>query len=145
MDEKFALCTEQALRYLSLREHNEKELRLKLKQKNYDENTIESTLTFLKEDGSLSEMRYALSFVRSSNKRHPEGKSMLLQRLLAKGADKETSVKALDELYTEDYIRSLVSDAVSKLTRKGKTDNIKAELFRLGFRPSDIALFYCNE
>ena len=80
----FFMCRQQALRYLGLREHNRIELRTKLLNKGYDAGLVDSVLDDLIDDGSLSERRYVESFVRSSNRRHPEGKSLVIARLLQK-------------------------------------------------------------
>ncbi len=149
----FFNCTQQALRYLSMREHNRAELRQKLLAKGYEPELVDSVLDSLAQDGSLSEKRYVQSFVRSNNKRHPEGKSMLLARLIAKGADKAVAKEVLDEMYDADYTAALVTTAYEKLASKtarrgGATDlrsqdirslEIRTRLFKLGFTQRDIS------
>jgi len=138
----FIKCQSQALVYLSMREHNRKELVLKLKTKGYEPDLIDSVLDSLEDDGSLSEERYVRSFIRSSNKRHPEGKLIMARRLAAKGADKETANRVLSEVYTEDYSRSLVKLAESDIRRKGKVkteEDIRFCLKKLGFSNKDIS------
>ena len=138
----FIKCQSQALVYLSMREHNRKELVLKLKTKGYESDLIDSVLDSLEEDGSLSEERYVRSFISSSNKRHPEGKLILARRLMAKGADKETASRVLSEVYTEAYTRSLAKQAKAEIRRKGKAkteDEIRFCLKKLGFSSKDIS------
>ncbi len=141
----FFQCEQQALRYLSLREHNRSELRQKLLAKDYESDLVDSVLDSLVSDGSLSEVRYVQSFVRSNNKRHPEGKAMLLARLVAKGADRATSKEVLEEMYDADYTSFLVSAACKNIvSRRGGSTlspyEIRAKLFKLGFSQSDINL-----
>lgn len=139
----FIKCQSQAMVYLSMREHNRKELILKLRTKGYEQELIDSVLDCLEEDGSLSEERYVRSFVRSSNKRHPEGKPVMARRLAAKGADRETASRVLSEVYTDDYIKALVSQAESDIRRKGKAkteEEIRFCLKKLGFSDKDIRL-----
>ena len=160
----FFNCTQQALRYLSMREHNRAELRQKLLTKGYEPELVDSVLDSLAQDGSLSEKRYIQSFVRSNNKRHPEGKSMLLARLLSKGADKAVAKEVLDEMYDADYTVALVAAAYEKLASKTakrgsaaglrnqglrsqglrsqdiRSLEIRTRLFKLGFTQSDINL-----
>jgi SOS response regulatory protein OraA/RecX len=139
----FIKCQNQALVYLGIREHNRKELSLKLKTKGFDDGTIKKTLDSLEDDGSLSEKRYVRSFVTSSNKRHPEGKLMLQRRLVAKGADRESSSTVLDELYTIEYTTALVVQAKASIERKGKAqteEDIRFCLKKLGFSDRDIKL-----
>ena len=137
----FSRCLDQALRYLSLREHNRRELAVKLRKKDYDSKTIEAVLDSLEDDGSLNEERYVRSFVRSSNRRHPEGKGVMLQRLAAKGADRNTSERIVSEIYTPEYTSELASQARDLIIRKGRAteeNQIRFELSKLGFRNSDI-------
>ncbi len=137
----FIKCQSQALLYLSMREHNRKELILKLKTKGYEPDLIDSVLDSLEEDGSLSEDRYVRSFIRSSNKRHPEGELLMARRLVAKGADRETANRVLSEVYTEEYIRALVSQARADILRKGKAkteEEIRFSLKKIGFSDKDI-------
>lgn len=133
MDKEIAPCIDQALRYLSIREHNRKELALKLKNKGYEKSVIERTLDNLEEDGSLSEERYVEAFVRSSNRRHPEGRSVMAARLLAKGADREVCNQVLDRVYTHEYVLSLLEKAGLKKDRNA--------LLKAGFRSADIGEF----
>lgn len=134
-------CRDQALVYLSMREHNRRELALKLRSKDYPSDEIERTLDELEDDGLLSEVRYVQVFVRSNNRRHPEGKAVVFQRLASKGADREVSRQVLDEIYTGDYARSLVQQARALITKKGRAtteDEIRFELKKLGFSNNDV-------
>ena len=143
MTPELSACMDQALRYLSLREHNRTELRTKLLQKKHDEKTVEQTLNALEDEGSLSEERYILSFVSSSNRRHPEGKSVMLARLLSKGADRQTSKAVLDEIYIDIYVRELVEKAVEALKKKHPDEDkqmLRHRLMKAGFTTSDINL-----
>ena len=132
MKDDFASCVQQAYRFLALREHNTKELKAKLKQKGYSLPVIEKTLEFLTSEGSLSETRYIRLFILSNNRRHPEGKVLVLQRLAQKGADKELSKQLADEIYTEDYTSELVQRATEKIIKSGREAELKARLFKLG-------------
>ncbi len=139
----FIKCQNQALVYLGIREHNRKELFTKLRTKGYEVDLIDSVLDSFIEDGSLSEERYVRSFVRSSNKRHPEGRLVMARRLAAKGADKEVCEAVLSEVYTEQYTRSLVCQARETVERKGKArteEEIRFCLKKLGFSNKDISL-----
>jgi len=135
----FFMCTQQALRYLSIREHNRAELKRKLSLKGYESSLIEDVLNSLEDDNSLSEIRYIESFVRSSNKRHPEGKSILLARLIAKGVNRATAKEVLDFIYNEEYTSFLAQKAYERIAVKELTpQEIKARLKKLGFTSSDI-------
>ena len=135
-------CRDQALVYLSMRDHNRRELVLKLKTKAFSQEEIEKTLDELEDEGLLSEARYIQSFVRSNNRRHPEGKFLISQRLAAKGTDREVARQVLDEIYTRDYVQTLVAQARAQIIKKGKAkeeEEILFELKKLGFSNYDVA------
>ena len=135
-------CRDQALVYLSMRDHNRRELVLKLSTKAFSPDEIEKTLDELEDESLLSEARYVQSFVRSNNRRHPEGKFLVSQRLAAKGTDREVSRQVLDEIYTREYTSSLVEQARAQILKKGKAgseEEILFELKKLGFSNYDVA------
>ena len=53
---------EYALRLITIKDRTEKELRDKLKEKNFDENTIEEEIEFLSNYGYINDKRYAEHF-----------------------------------------------------------------------------------
>ena len=133
----FSKCLDQALVYLGIREHNRFELSVKLKSKGYEKDIISKVLDSLEEDGSLNEERYVRSFVRSSNRRHPEGKSLILRRLAAKGADRNVAEQVVREIYTDSYTAELAQQARAQIVKKGRAkteDEIRFEMAKLGFR-----------
>ncbi len=104
-----AACREKALKYLAVREHTLGELRQKLTLKQFSPQTIEQVLSSLKEEGLQSDKRYAEVFVRSRQRRNPEGKSMLVCRLRAKGVSSEIAKSAVEEAFSchgEEYVRA---------------------------------------
>jgi len=137
VDKDLLKCADQALRYLSIREHNRSELSLKLRNKGYEEDIINRTLDSLEEDGLLSEKRYVEAYIRSSNNRHPEGKSVMMARLLSKGADRNVCRSVLDDIYNDDYVCALVTRASAKKDRIG--------LLKAGFSSADIAKYMLSK
>lgn len=100
---------EQAVKYLAMREHTAKELRQKLTQKQYSPVVIAATLKALQENGAQSDERYADIMVRSRQRRNPEGKVMLLERLAAKGVSSQLARRVVDEAFAEhgeQYVRT---------------------------------------
>lgn len=118
--EVFSKCMDQAYRFLALREHNCRELSLKLFRKGYGSEIVSSVIEKLKSNGSIDEKRYAVAFALSSNRRHPEGKSIVMRRLLAKGTEKSDASEALDELYTDEYLNELREKLEARLSLKMK-------------------------
>ena len=138
-DEQLLLnCREQALQYLSRREHTAFELKQKLLKKNYSQDHIDLTLEALARQNLLSEYRYAHSFILSRQRKNPEGKMLLRQRLLAKGVNREDTERALEEAFTEELLIEAVSKAYSVALRKFGADVAKQKLLNRGFTQSEL-------
>ena len=138
-DEQLMLnCREQALQYLARREHTELELRQKLLKKGYSQIHITPTLETLVQQNLLSEYRYAQSFILSRQRKNPEGKTLLRQRLLAKGVNRNDTEKALDEAFTEELLVEAISKAYAVAIRKYGEDLARQKLLGRGFTQSDI-------
>ncbi len=85
-----------AVRLLGIREHNEFELREKLKKKGFDEIIIDDAIERLKNYDYLSEARYAESFLRSRLKKG-ETPWLAAQKARQRGADPQCLRQALAE------------------------------------------------
>ena len=141
MTEEVKKCIEQAERFLVLREHNKAELTLKLKNKGYEDSEISQTVKYLEDCNELDERRYIQAFIRSNNKRHPEGKIVVFQRLLQKGADKSLSKTILDEVYTPEYAEQMLRECADNVIRKGKNlskEQLLVKIAKYGFNISEI-------
>lgn len=140
MEDTLKNCIEQAERFLVLREHNRNELIIKLKNKGFDIVIINQTIDFLIKTNELNEERYIRSFIRSNNRRHPEGKSVVFQRLLQKGAEKNLSKEILDEVYTAEYEQELLNDATENVIRKSGNrmeEQLLYKVVKSGFKLSE--------
>jgi regulatory protein len=138
-DEQLILnCREQALQYLARREHTSLELKQKLLKKNYSKNHINSTLENLISQNLLSEYRFAQSFILSRQRKNPEGKILLRQRLLAKGVNLEDAERTLEEAFTEELLIEAVRKAYGVAIRKYEPELAKQKLLSRGFSRSDL-------
>lgn len=144
LKEKQALldCTDQALVYLARREHSSKELSVKLRQKGYQGDTIEMVLGELKEKNYLSDLRYAVAFIESRQRKSPEGKILMQQRLQGKGVDRQTIQAALEECFTEALTIEYVHKAYELVLRKGGEEKARPMLQKKGFTSYDIRLAF---
>lgn len=131
-------CREQALAYLGRREHTALELKQKLLKKSYSQANIQATLETLIEQNLLSEYRYAQSYILSRQRKNPEGKILLSQRLMAKGVNREDAQRALDEAFTEELLVEAVSKAYEVALRKYEPELAKQKLLSRGFSSSDL-------
>ncbi|MBI9095709.1 MAG: RecX family transcriptional regulator [Sphaerochaeta sp.] len=138
-DEQLLLnCREQALQYLTRREHTSLELKQKLLKKNYKQTHIDQSLGTLLQQDLLSEYRYAQSFILSRQRKNPEGKILLRQRLLSKGVNREDAECALEEAFTEELLVEAVSKAYAVALRKYEPELAKEKLIARGFTRSEL-------
>ncbi len=131
-------CREQALAYLARREHTALELKQKLLKKNYSQTHIDPTLEMLIQQNLLSEYRFAQCYILSRQRKNPEGKTLLRQRLLAKGVNRKDAERALEEAFTEELLVEAVSKAYEVALRKYEPELAKQKLLSRGFCPSDL-------
>jgi regulatory protein len=88
---------ETALRFLSFRRRTEKEIKNKLKQKGFDENTIKRTVEKLEEYDLINDLEFATAWVEERLEYKPRGKKLLKQELWKKGIKKEIIDQVLNE------------------------------------------------
>ncbi|MFA6695740.1 MAG: regulatory protein RecX [Sphaerochaeta sp.] len=134
------LCKMQAMTYLARREHTAFELKIKLQKKSFSSRCIQNVLDVLKEENLLSEVRYALQFIESRQRKNPEGRALMAQRLAAKGVDREAAERALDELYTEEQIIDYVERAYALALRKVGEEKARMMLSKKGFSSYEVRL-----
>ena len=77
-----------ALRFLSTRPRSEREIRSKLRQKEFSDDEIETTIDDLQRAGLLNDREFARLFVRNALTLRPVGKAALKRKLLLLGVDK---------------------------------------------------------
>ena len=129
---------DRAIKLLAVREHTEKEIRRKLKERGASSDEIDEAVDKLLEEGSLSERRFAESYIRSRLRKNPEGRSILKMRLLDKGTPRSVADEALEEVWESGgYIKPLSEYAEILLRKKGE-EGTRATLLRKGWRESEI-------
>ncbi len=102
-----------ATRMLGMREHNELELREKLKSKKYDDIIVDHVIEMLKHYDYLNESRYAESFLRSRIKRG-ETPWLAAQKARQKGADATALRLALEEAESHFDVWQSCKDVLDK-------------------------------
>ena len=129
---------DKAISILALREHSSKELKDKLLAKGYKEEDIDSALKTLKEEGYLSDERYAECFVRFALRKRAEGKSLVMMRLQEKGITKTLASDSVNAAWeNEEYFPTLQKEW-SKLYKKYGEEKAEAKLRAKGFTSSEI-------
>ena len=82
-------------RILTIREHSEKQLRLKLEKRAFEKTTISACIRFLKEENWLSEERFCNAFIRSRVEKG-QGLQRILYELEQQDISRDIIQKQLD-------------------------------------------------
>lgn len=138
---------ERALRLISYKPRSVAELRSRLLEKEWaDETTVEQVIVRLEELGYLNDQQFATSFANSRLTTKPLGRTRLRRDLHRKKLSDETIENALNEAYSEQSEESLIERAIDKRLRlKGppttreETKKLFDYLIRRGFS-YDLAL-----
>jgi len=93
---------EVALRFLSFRRRTEKEVKDKLKRKDFDEKTIKTTIDKLKEYDLINDSEFATAWVKERLAYKPRGKKLLRQELWKKGIKKDIIDQVTEELCQDE-------------------------------------------
>jgi regulatory protein len=115
-----------ALRFLSFRRRTEKQVRDKLKKKEFDEKTIDATIDKLKEFDLINDLEFAASWVRDRLALKPRGKKLLKQELWKKGIGKDIIDQVTEELCKDEDKSAL--ELVEKI--KGRYKNLEPKVAR---------------
>lgn len=91
-----------ALKFLSYRMRSEKEVRDKLKKKEFAEALIAEVIKDLKRVNLIDDYEFASAFIRDRISNNPRGKILLRQELWKKGIKKEIIEKALREYFKDE-------------------------------------------
>lgn len=131
-----------ALDLLAISEHSEftlsQKLQMKLRHRNISVQTIRNVLDELVREGALSDSRYAENWVRSRNRRHPEGRSHLSAGLRQRGVSSDVAEEAIDTVLANEQTSMTESArrfAEATIRRKSPTaGQLASALYRRGFR-----------
>lgn len=78
-----------ALNRLSYRQRSEKELRMSMKRKDYDEDNIDNAIEFCKEYGYINDFKFAESFVKDKINLNKYGPERIKYDLMVKGVSRD--------------------------------------------------------
>ncbi|MGN0907827.1 MAG: regulatory protein RecX [Bullifex sp.] len=131
---------DKALSLLAVREHNRKELSDKLISKGFDPSEISSALARLEREGYLSDRRFCQSYIRSRLRKNPEGKQLLIMRLIQKGVDRTTAREETELYFREnsEAIDEIYSSYAEKLTKQKGEEKARQTLIRKNIKTVDI-------
>ncbi len=129
---------------LKFRLRSEKEIRLRLKKKKFDQKIIEETVAFLKDKEFINDNYFAQAWLESRLKR-PLGLRRIKEELRQKGIDKEIINSQISEI-KKDYSEEEIVAEIAK-ARFNRLKNIERELakrrlyayfLRRGFSPEIV-------
>lgn len=98
--DQYIYCKQKAFNLLSRRSHSAKELRLKLKAKDFRESVIQKTVNHLQEKSYLDDSQFAELFIRDRLKRK-YGFNRIKRELFEKGIE-STIITHYELLYSQD-------------------------------------------
>lgn len=136
-------CRNYALKLITFRDRTEKELRDKLREKGYDENTIEDEIVFLKDYGYIDDGRYAKSFTNDAISIKKWGRIRVYNELLKRGIDRETIAAALEDAFQDDSTDAVTAVLESRfkeadLGNPRERTRIFNYFMRRGYAPEEI-------
>ena len=129
---------DKAVYLLSIREHSRKELSDKLEKKGFGKEDISLALDRLENEGYLSERRFGEVFIRSRLKKNPEGRQILLCRLMEKGCDREVAVSALEDAWDDKLWLEPLKTELNRIEKKKGIEYARAKMRQKGFTIGEI-------
>lgn len=121
-----------ALNLLSYRQRSEKEILKKMIDKGYENNIIDSTINFLKENKFLNDREFTKSFIRDRVNIRKLGRNRIKMELYKKGVDKELINEALEKEIEYDLEYETAKElALKKISTTYKKDDKNAQYRKL--------------
>jgi len=142
----YIFCKKKALELLAFREHSVNQLKLKLKQRDFNSEIINIILIELQNEGALSNTRFMESWLSNRLRKHPEGYISLLAGLRQSGISSEEASNYL-LIYLENIdMDSILLNAAEKIMKKKNItrDRMIISLKNRGFEFSSIIRFIEN-
>lgn len=133
-----------AMYSLDIRDHSEKEIRIKLSRK-FDNEAVDNAVEKLLDLKLIDDERYAENLAEELYERKKYGKNRIRTELFRRGIDSETVNYVLDELFEDnnsDNVERIVDIIQKKYYNKISDENGRKKVFaaltRLGYSFSDI-------
>ncbi len=117
-------CREYALKLITFRDRTQKELRDKLTQKGYDENTVEDVIAFLEEYGYINDFKYSQHFINDCVNLKKWGKIRIRSELLKRGVKRDVFESILEETFADGSDDALINQIQTRF-KNSDLGNIK--------------------
>lgn len=116
--EEFTLAKQQALRFIGYRMRSERELRVKLIEKEFDPATVDNVVHHLQLLGIINDKIFAEAFIHDTQLRKPAGRRLLVQKLRLKGIAPPVIDDVLNEKVTRDEEQILAFNSAQHLMKR---------------------------
>lgn len=139
-DEK-SKALNKALEIIARRVHSEKEVRDKLRKKNFRGDLIDKSIENLKKMGYIDDEAFARAWIESRLLQKPRGRILIKRELLGKGVNPEVVESILELVYNKDRERVELKRLYKerkKIIGKTNKDKIIRYLISRGFLWEDI-------
>ena len=123
-----------ALRFLTIRPRSEREVRDKLREKEFGPEEIETTIDDLTKARLLDDAEFARAFIRNATAIKPTGAILLKRKLLLLGVKKETVEQALQEELAEADQHGAAAKAATAFLKRARTSRKQENPSRLRVR-----------
>lgn len=144
--EELQSAKQAALRLLARRPRSEREIRDKLREKEFGDEEIRQAIASLRSSGILDDEAFARTFIRDQLTIRPKGPVALKQKLLLLGIKKEIIDAALEDAFRESSQEEIALEAARKFLRRtahgdlrSTRQKLSAFLSRRGFSWEVIA------
>ncbi len=138
LDSARALAREKALNFVSQRQMSRKELRDKLRQKGFDEDTADYCVAWLLDHGLLDEESYAAAIVRHYAAKG-YGTGRIRTELIRRGIPRELQEDALTAMPEPDSkIDRFIASRLRDPEDRDEVRKLTAALYRRGFSGEEI-------
>jgi regulatory protein len=102
-----AKATDAAIRLLTVRPRSTREIQLRLRQKQYDDATIEQVIERLREWKYIDDEAFARFWVENRESNRPRGRRLLEQELRFKGVDRGAVTQAIEDAGIDELAGAL--------------------------------------
>ncbi|ELC8441813.1 recombination regulator RecX [Clostridium perfringens] len=131
-EDEFIKCKNSALRTVEKTYKTEKELKDKLKERGFEEDTIKRTVDFLKEYNLLNDEKYAEMYIK--DRLRTQGRNKIKYALIRKGISEEVLLDKLSNIDQEDENDTAFKLAEKKYNMLKKKESDKYKLYQKLFR-----------
>jgi regulatory protein len=120
-----------ALRFLAHRPRTAKEIRDKLREKEFAEEEIKQTIETLERTGLLNDAEFARMYIRDALAAKPTGPSLLKRKLLLLGVEKSIVNESVQQAFSEVDDTAAALEAGRKFLKKSTATRKPADKARL--------------